>query len=172
WQLTTANVILVCVKSFAAGFSAGWIAKKRGKLIGALADFFPFFCFLFFVSAVFVVTGQVLDVDVENYSDTNPVIWTYIGFVPAIIGGHIGVKRRERASLRRQTGCLNDTPELVSRNPHCARGNLLANQRTERSAERRDFNAVRQTSMDVIVWRKEMDLRLICEASKGCRESN
>jgi hypothetical protein len=61
WPLTTANVILICVKSVATGYTAGWIAQKRGKLMGALADFFPFFCFLLFLIIVFVITGRVLD---------------------------------------------------------------------------------------------------------------
>jgi hypothetical protein len=91
---------------------------------------------------------------------------------PRSNGLFTSVAERGIPDIVRQTGCLNDTPELVSRYPRYARSYILANQRTERSADRCDFNAVRQTSMDVIVWRKEMDLRLICEASKSSRESN
>jgi peptidoglycan/LPS O-acetylase OafA/YrhL len=82
--------------------------------MGALADFFPFFCFLLFLIIVFVITGRVLDdVDTEHYSDTKPIIWTYIGFVPAIIGGHIGMKHRAKGFPPRTREMLKQTGVTV-----------------------------------------------------------
>jgi hypothetical protein len=86
WPLTTANVILVCVKGLITGYSAGWIARKYGKIIGGLADLLP----LLLVFVTSIVMNR--DLTYYTYTDTRPALWVYIGLLPAVAGGHLGVK--------------------------------------------------------------------------------
>jgi hypothetical protein len=88
WPLTTANVTLECVKGLATGYSASWIAGNRGKLIGALANFFLLFCIIVISLAI---NRDILYNYGDNY-DTKPALWVWIGLLPAIVGGHLGVK--------------------------------------------------------------------------------
>jgi hypothetical protein len=77
WPLTIPNVILACAKGFITGYSAGWISKERGKLIGAFSGLFPFVCLIIFAIAV-------------NRDFT--VLWVWIALISAILGGHLGVE--------------------------------------------------------------------------------
>lgn len=89
WPLNSANFILIIVVGLITGFSTGWIAKKRGKLLGAIAQFFPIF--------IIVTIGLVKNVDltpiVAQRSDTPLALWVWIGLIPAIVGGHYGAER-------------------------------------------------------------------------------
>jgi hypothetical protein len=86
--LTAPNVILACVKGLITGYSAGWIAKKRGKLVGAASNFL--------VLTSFVVFSIAINTDlmglVEAKLDTKPALWVWIALIPAIIGGDLGMQ--------------------------------------------------------------------------------
>jgi len=89
WPLNSANVILVSLVGLLTGLSAGWIAGKRGKLVAAVAQFLPLFAFVTF--------EMVRNVDLTTYVaqqyETKPALWTWIGLIPAIIGGHYGASK-------------------------------------------------------------------------------
>lgn len=83
WQLNTPNVIYAAIMGFLVGLFAGTIAKTRGLLIGAVTQFFP----LTFVIALSIYFNRP---DVLSSFQVKPAVWTWIGLLPAIIGGHLG----------------------------------------------------------------------------------
>jgi hypothetical protein len=88
WPLTVPNIVLVVIQALAMGFAAGWIAGRRGKLIATLADFF--------LLEALIVISLILNRDVLGAArlDTEPVLWVWIGLIPAWAGGHYAVKSK------------------------------------------------------------------------------
>jgi hypothetical protein len=86
WPLTLPNVLLSVIEASFMGFSAGWIAGKRGKLIAGLADFTYF--------TLIVIAALVLNRDLFSHQDmdTQQSLWVYVGLLPAILMGHLAVK--------------------------------------------------------------------------------
>ncbi|HLQ24804.1 MAG TPA: hypothetical protein VK138_02875 [Acidiferrobacterales bacterium] len=89
WSLNSANIILTVLVGFTTGFSTGWIAKRRGKLLAGIAEFLPTFMLL--------TISVIKNVDPTEYFkanyDTAPALWVWIGLIPALIGGHFGASR-------------------------------------------------------------------------------
>lgn len=106
WPLTFPNVLLTCLVGLIVGFSTGWIAGKRGKLLGAIAIFLPLW--------VVITIAIIKNVDPTQYNDqvydTKPVLWVWIALIPGIIGGHFGALNGKRyfnrASLFSAVGFL------------------------------------------------------------------
>jgi hypothetical protein len=86
WPLTTPNVMLSIIQASFMGFSAGWIAGKRGKLIAGLADFTYF--------SLILIAALMINRDLfsQKSMDTQQSLWVYVGFFPAILMGHLAVK--------------------------------------------------------------------------------
>lgn len=89
WAWNSANVILTCLVGGITGYSTGRIAKRRGKLLAAIAQFTPL--------CILVASELIKNVDMSGYSalryDTDPALWVWIGLIPAVIGGHFGAIR-------------------------------------------------------------------------------
>ncbi len=66
------------------GFSAAIISQKRGKTIAIFAQFAP----LIFIIVISIIFNR----DLTTAYEVPPAIWTWIGLIPAIIGGHFGEK--------------------------------------------------------------------------------
>lgn len=90
WTFNSANVILTCVVALVTGFTIGRMAKARGKLLAAIANFLPLF---FFLTLSVVINRDSSEHIAKNY-DTQPALWVWIGLLPAIIGGHFGALRK------------------------------------------------------------------------------
>jgi len=92
WPLNIPNVVLVCFKGLVVGCVAGLIAKKRGMLVAALANFLPL--------QVFIVGTLIINRDPTEYLktiyDTHPSLWTWIGLVPAMVSGHFAAKTAQQ----------------------------------------------------------------------------
>jgi hypothetical protein len=84
WSLTLPNVIYAAIIGFLTGFFAGFIGKKRGALLGAISQFLPL---LLAISVALYLNRDIL----ARYQ-TKPAVWTWIGLVPAIIGGVLGAR--------------------------------------------------------------------------------
>jgi hypothetical protein len=95
------------------GYAAGWIATKRGKLIGALAAFF----FLLFYIVLSIVVNRDYTAYMEANYDTKPALWIWIALVPAIIGEHLGVKHGSRANRDHPRTPGGDAFKKKGRNP-------------------------------------------------------
>jgi hypothetical protein len=85
WPLSWPNILYIITMSLLVGFFAGFITKRRGKLAGALAQFVP----LMFVITLSLILNRDLLGAQDNYQ-TKPALWTWIGLIPAIIGGALG----------------------------------------------------------------------------------
>jgi hypothetical protein len=73
------------LNGFVTGLFAGLIAGKRGKLVAGIAQFLPLI--------LFVALELVINRDLSSYFGQYGLqFWTWIGLVPAIIGGHYGAK--------------------------------------------------------------------------------
>ena len=86
WPFTLPNVLLACIGGLLAGFTTGWIAGRLGKLLGAIAVFFPLLLFL----TVIVIKNIDSTEYFEQMYDTRPALWVWIAIVPGIVGGHFG----------------------------------------------------------------------------------
>ena len=86
WPLNLPNVVLICWVGLIGGFSTGWIAGQRGKLLGAFTIFLPL--------CVLITVMLIKNVDpteyVERIYDTKPALWIWIALVPGVVGGHFG----------------------------------------------------------------------------------
>jgi hypothetical protein len=102
WALNTPNVILTLINGGAIGYTAGYIAQRRGKLMAALAVWMPMI--------VLIIVEVSMNRDIlGNYqasSDTTPALWFWIALVPAMIGGHFAVKHRPKVGLAALAGGL------------------------------------------------------------------
>ncbi len=86
WPFSLPNVLLACVVGLLAGFSTGWIAGRRGKLLSAIGIFLPFWLLL----TVTVMKNVDPTEYFEQMYDTRPALWVWIALVPGIVGGHFG----------------------------------------------------------------------------------
>ena len=106
WSFTFPNVLLACVVGLVVGFFTGWIAGRRGKLLGAIAIFLPLWAML----TVAVVKNVDPTEYFEQMYDTKPALWVWLALIPGVIGGHFGAldgKRYfNRAALFCSVGCL------------------------------------------------------------------
>ena len=68
WAFNVANVVLAVSKGVVAGYTAGFIAQRRGKLIGAVTVFIP----LFAVIAVSIALNADLFSTMSDRLDTKP----------------------------------------------------------------------------------------------------
>jgi len=85
WPLSWPNILYTIGMSVLVGFFAGFIAKRRGKLVGALAQFVPL---LFIITVSLILNRDILGAQAKY--QTRPALWTWIGLIPAIIGGALG----------------------------------------------------------------------------------
>jgi hypothetical protein len=70
------------------GCTAGWIAKTKGMLVAALANYLP----LFLIVAVSIAVNRGLFAYSDTHFDTKPASWFWISLVPAMIAGHFAVR--------------------------------------------------------------------------------
>jgi hypothetical protein len=82
------NVLLICFEGLAVGCTAGWIAKTKGMLIAALANFLPL---ILFIGAALIVNRDLFAYS-DTHFETQPALWTWISLVPAMIAGHFAVR--------------------------------------------------------------------------------
>ena len=101
WPFTLPNVLLACLVGLVAGFSTGWIAGRRGKLLGAIAIFLPLWLML--------TMAIVRNVDPTKYFeqiyDTKPALWVWLALIPGVIGGHFGALDGKRYFNRAALFC-------------------------------------------------------------------
>lgn len=76
WQFNLPNIEYSIAIGFIGGFIGGIIAKKKGAIIGAIIELLPLSTFLFLGSQV--------------HYEVNPIIWQFIGLIPAMYGGYLG----------------------------------------------------------------------------------
>jgi hypothetical protein len=88
WSLNIANVLLTCIKGSIIGCVAGTIAKKRPKLISALATFAPLELFI----AMELISNRDMSEYMAAIYDTKPALWAWIALIPAMISGHFAAK--------------------------------------------------------------------------------
>jgi len=84
WPLSWPNILYTTSMSLLVGFFAGFIAQRRGKLVGAMAQFAPMVAI---IAASLILNRDILGA--HEYR-TSPALWTWIGLIPAIIGGALG----------------------------------------------------------------------------------
>jgi hypothetical protein len=82
WSCTIPNIIYAVVIGFLTGFFTGFIAKKRGGLLGALSQFLPLLAIVLFC--------LYINRDLLGGWQVKPAVWTWIGLIPAIVGGMCG----------------------------------------------------------------------------------
>jgi hypothetical protein len=88
WSLNIANVLLACIRGSIIGCVAGTIAKKRPKLISALATFALLELFI----AMEIITNRDMSEYLATRYDTKPALWAWIALFPAMISGHFAAK--------------------------------------------------------------------------------
>lgn len=98
WPLNSANIVLTVMVGFITGFSTGLIAKRRGRLLAAIAQFSPMFFFL----TISIIKNVDLSEYIAQSSDTQPSLWMWIGLAPAILGGYLGEKSDSQGHLMRK----------------------------------------------------------------------
>ena len=86
WPFNLPNILLACIVGILAGFVTGWIAGRRGKLLGAIAIFLP----LWLLLTVTVIRNVDLTEYFEKMYDTRPALWAWIALAPGVVGGHFG----------------------------------------------------------------------------------
>ena len=96
WSLNSANLILTCLVALTIGYIVGSIAKARGKSLAALTIFLP----NILLTTMFVsMNRDPSDYFAKNY-DTHPSLWVWVGLLPAIIGGHLGMAHKRATTLK------------------------------------------------------------------------
>ncbi|HSW96407.1 MAG TPA: hypothetical protein VLF89_01125 [Candidatus Saccharimonadales bacterium] len=75
WKFTLPNVEYTLAIGFLGGFIGGIIAKKKGVIIGAIIELIPL---------LFLLLGS------QTHYEVNPIIWQFIGLIPAMCGGYLG----------------------------------------------------------------------------------
>lgn len=101
WPLTLPNVLVTCLAGVVTGFTVGWVAGKRGKLLAALATFLPLLLFTTF----FLVKNQDPTAYFQRAYDTKPALWVWIALIPSIVGGHFGSLNGKRYFNRASAFC-------------------------------------------------------------------
>jgi hypothetical protein len=84
WSLTLPNIIYAAIIGFLTGFFAGFIGKKRGALLAAISQLVPLF--------LAISVALYLNRDILAGHQVKPAVWTWIGLLPAIIGGALGAR--------------------------------------------------------------------------------
>jgi hypothetical protein len=101
WPLTLPNILLAGLVGLIAGFSTGWVAGRRGKLLGAIAIFLPLLLLL--------TITIIRNVDPTEYFkqlyDTKPSLWVWVALLPGILGGHFGALDGKRYFNRSALFC-------------------------------------------------------------------
>jgi hypothetical protein len=98
WRLNVANVVITLCKGGVTGWTAGYVAKTRGKLMAVLANFAP----LIVVTAIEVISNREMQ---SSYSQVillpgggelhiRAAFWVWLSLIPAILGGHYAVRTR------------------------------------------------------------------------------
>jgi len=82
WKLTTPNVIYSAITGLLTGFPAGLIARRKGALIGAMAQLL--------LLAVFMIASIAANRDTLSAYEVHPATWVLIGLLPATVGGRVG----------------------------------------------------------------------------------
>lgn len=84
-SLSFVNLSYMLLNGFVTGLFAGLIAGKRGKLVAGIAQFL--------LLILLIVFELVINRDLSsNFGQYGPSFWAWVGLVPALIGGHYGVK--------------------------------------------------------------------------------
>jgi len=96
WKVSLANVLYAVLMGVLVGFFAGLIARHKGWLAGVLAQFLP----LTFVIGLGLVWNRV-PVVFDQY-ESHPALWTWIGLIPAAIGGYGGQALRDNEEAMAQ----------------------------------------------------------------------
>ena len=89
WPLTFPNIVVTVFMGVITGWLAGWIARRRGTLVGAAANF----SFLILLSIASLVTNR--NFTASSHFAVQPGVWALIGLLPAMIGGHFAVQLKE-----------------------------------------------------------------------------
>ena len=92
WPFTLPNILLACLAGYSTGFGAGWFAGRHGKVIGAAVITLPLLLTIVF----FVVVNVDPTAYFESKFESAPAVWTWVGLVPGVIGGHFGAVCRRR----------------------------------------------------------------------------
>jgi hypothetical protein len=95
WPLNIENVIVACIQGAAVGVIAGAIARKRGKLISAIAIFLPLQIFILLE----IIKNQDMSDYIASMYDTELSLWVWIALLPAMICGHFSVKLVQNKQL-------------------------------------------------------------------------
>jgi hypothetical protein len=82
WHLSVPNILYTAIMGLLTGLAAGIISGRKGWLIGALAQFFPL--------TVVIVGSIIRNQDLLSMAEVPPATWTWIGLLPAIVGGRLG----------------------------------------------------------------------------------
>ena len=101
WPFTFPNVLLACLVGLLAGFSTGWIAGRRGKLLGVIAIFLP----LWLLLTVTVMKNVDPTGYFEQIYDTRPALWVWVALAPGVVGGHFGALDGKRYFNRTALFC-------------------------------------------------------------------
>jgi hypothetical protein len=88
WSFTLPNILYAMAIGFLSGLFAGLIARCRGGLLGALAQFLPLFAM--------IAVSLYFNRDLSGQWEVKPAVWTWIGLIPAIIGGRLGAAWRRQ----------------------------------------------------------------------------
>lgn len=86
WAFTIPNIILVIIKASLLGLVAGWISGAHGKLVAAIANFFPL------IAVLIISIALNRDFLGSVPTATKPALWTWLGVIPALIAGGYAVK--------------------------------------------------------------------------------
>jgi len=89
WKVSLANVLYAIVMGLLVGLFAGLVARRKGWLAGVLAQFLP----LTFVIGLSLAWNRV-PAAFDRY-ESHPALWTWIGLIPAAIGGYAGQALRD-----------------------------------------------------------------------------
>ena len=84
-SLSFLNVSYMIIIGFITGLFTGLIAGKRGKILAVVAQF----SFL----TLMIVFSLIINRDIlSRYGEYGLSFWTWVGLLPAILGGHYGVR--------------------------------------------------------------------------------
>lgn len=86
WPFTWPNVLYAIIQGLFIGVFAGFIAQKRGKVVGAVAQVI---LLVFFIALSLALNRNIFGA-MQGEPETGPALWTWIGLIPAILGGAWG----------------------------------------------------------------------------------
>jgi len=82
------NIIYIISIGLLSGYFAGRIYKKRGMVIGGILQILP----LFIIIGISIFLNKDFMKMVNNSNRADFASWSWISFIPGIIGGYIGEK--------------------------------------------------------------------------------